>query len=203
MDLKTLNSLIETLYGEVSGYQLSNTARKKLQYYDRSFTYGEVVVESMVSFMKEIRPKKDDVFYDLGSGAGKAVFVAALAFQFQKSVGIELLDDLYLASETALHIYKKQIEPGLLFHPLPQIEFRSGDILREDFSDGDIIFLHATCFHDSMMRVLCRKIEQLKKGARILSVSKTVESPKLRHLTTKSYPFSWGNASLHSYEKVV
>ena len=34
------------------------------------------------------------MFYDLGCGTGKALFIAALCFPFAKCVGIELLEGL-------------------------------------------------------------------------------------------------------------
>lgn len=55
-------------------------------------TYGEVVPASVDSILRYVRPGKDDVFYDLGSGMGKVVFQAHLTTSVGKAVGVELFD---------------------------------------------------------------------------------------------------------------
>lgn len=203
MDLTIVNNIIDTLYDDVSGYDLSYKARKKLEYYDRGFTYGEIVPESVKAFVKSIEPKEGEIFYDLGSGTGKGVLSAALLFPFGKVVGIELLDDLHAAATSVLQRFNREIKPGLVLKKVPQIEFHQGDFLNHDLSDGDILFAHATCFHDGLMRGLAKKLEGLKKGTKLLVVSQTIESPIYRLLARQEYKFSWGDATLHSYEKVV
>lgn len=203
MDLTLVNNIIKTLYDDVKGYDLSYSARKKFEYYDRGFTYGEIVPESVQAFVQEVDPKEGEIFYDLGSGTGKGVLSAALFFPFAKVVGVELLDGLHEASENVLKRFHAEIAPGLVTKKLPIIEFHHADFLAYDMSDADVIFAHATCFHDSLMKSLTKKLEGLKKGARVLVVSKTIESPSYRLTARQEYTFSWGNATLHSYEKVV
>ena len=203
MDLSLVNNIIKTLYDDVKGYDLSYNARRKLDYYDRGFTYGEIVPESVRAFVQAVNPKEGEVFYDLGSGTGKGVISAALLFPFAKVVGVELLDDLHEASINVLRRFHAEIAPGITGKKLPTIEFHRADFLTHDLSDGDVIFAHATCFHDGLMKSLARKLEKMKKGTRVLVVSKTIESPAYHLTARQEYKFSWGNATLHSYEKVV
>ncbi len=203
MDVAIVNNIVETLYDDISGYSLSYNARKKLDHYDRGLTYGEIVPESVKAFVESIGPKDGEIFYDLGSGTGKGVLSTALLFPLGKVVGVELLEDLHAAAASVLQRFNREIKPGLIIEKVPHIEFHQGDFLSHNLSDADIIFAHATCFHEGLMRSLTRKLEGLKKGAKLLVVSKTIESSSYRLLARQEYKFSWGNATLHSYEKVV
>jgi hypothetical protein len=50
--------------------------------------------------LRKINAEPGKVFYDLGSGTGKAVFVARLTQDFSKCIGIEILHSLHLQAET-------------------------------------------------------------------------------------------------------
>ncbi len=203
MDLSIAKSIFETLYQDVQGYNLSFEARKKFEFYDRGLTYGEIVPDSFYEMLKEADPKKGEVFYDLGSGSGKAVIAAALFFPFSKAIGIELLEDLYNGSQYVLERFKKEIQPHLTQEIIPTIQFFHQDFLDFDFSDGDIVFAHATCFHDGQIRRLFHKFDTLKKGARLLLVSKSISLSSFKLVKSGEYPLSWGKATLHLYEKIV
>ena len=56
------------------------------------FAYGEAEIDSFAWVLHHAHPKPGEVFYDLGSGLGKAVILAFLLHDFQKLVGIELLE---------------------------------------------------------------------------------------------------------------
>ncbi|OGK50722.1 hypothetical protein A3B50_04450 [Candidatus Roizmanbacteria bacterium RIFCSPLOWO2_01_FULL_40_42] len=203
MDMSITKSIMDTLYRDIQGYDLSFSARKKLQFHDKGLTYGEIVPESFYKILSQVNPQKDEVFYDLGSGTGKAVLAASLFFPFSKTVGVELLDDLYDASQQVLQRYQKEIIPRLNTSNSPEIKFFQADFLDFDFSDADVIFAHATCFHDGQLRELLHKFEKLKKGARLIIVSKEVDSHSYALTNTSEHPFSWGQATLHFYEKIV
>src|SRR5437868_5484892 len=105
MDLKEVEKIYDTLYHDVNGYTISSIGRKKLSYYDKSLTYGEVTPSAFYDIINQIFPDKNDVFYDLGAGTGKAVILASLLFGFKKSAGVEIIDDLWKASQTILARY--------------------------------------------------------------------------------------------------
>jgi hypothetical protein len=79
---------------------------------DKSLTYGEVEVASFQNILGYTSPHnafnepegilKSRIFYDLGSGTGRAVITAALSpSPFSKVVGIELMPELYELSMEA------------------------------------------------------------------------------------------------------
>ncbi len=201
MDPALAKDIFDTLYGDVRGYELSFSARKKMDYFDRGLTYGEIIPKEFSRMLKEVDPQKGEVFYDLGSGTGKAVIAAALLFPFSKVVGIELLDDLYDASIRVTERLKREVSTQEI--PLPEVKFIQSDFLNSDFSDADIVFAHATCFHEAQFRELLPKFEGLKKGARLLLVSKPIALESFEYIQSSEHPFSWGRATLHSYKKIV
>lgn len=56
---------------------------------------GEVDFKSFCSVLRKINPAPGTMFYDLGSGTGKAVFIARLTQDFARCVGIEILHGLH------------------------------------------------------------------------------------------------------------
>jgi hypothetical protein len=54
-------------------------------------------------------PHNDCVFYDLGSGVGKAVIAASLMYNFTSCCGIEILESLHRGSKWVLEAYEAQV----------------------------------------------------------------------------------------------
>jgi hypothetical protein len=61
----------------------------------QSLIYGEVEFASFSKVLRKISPAPGGVFYDLGSGTGRAVFVARFLHDFKECKGIELLEGLH------------------------------------------------------------------------------------------------------------
>ena len=74
--------IFEELYSKENGYLISKQARKKRGINDKKLTYGEVKFDSFYKIVKGISPTSNKVFYDLGSGNGKAVILASLFGDF-------------------------------------------------------------------------------------------------------------------------
>ena len=61
------------------GKTLSKKEREDLHLQEeKSLIYGEVEFKSFYSILRKINPKPGLIFYDLGSGTGKAVYAARL-----------------------------------------------------------------------------------------------------------------------------
>lgn len=87
------------------GRLVSQDERKKKGLYGRdSLTYGEIDFRSFARVLYRIAPKKGSIFYDLGSGTGKAVFLARILHDFSRCIGIELLEGLH---DEAMNVKKK------------------------------------------------------------------------------------------------
>lgn len=196
MALAVLNSI----YSDTNGFLLSFYERKKKGIYNQSLTYGEIVFNSFYEILKLVNPKKTDVFYDLGCGVGKAVLAAYLLFPFKKCIGVEILNSLYKECQNK----KIMLEKKLLLknrNPKEDIIFIKKDLFDVDFDDGDVFFISTTCFTKEMMNRLALKLEKLKKGTRIITLTFPIPSSKYTIIAKETKQVSWGNSTFYVSEK--
>jgi protein-L-isoaspartate O-methyltransferase len=114
----------------------------------------ELVVQKMLEF-GGLKP--GETMFDLGSGDGRIVFMAAQMFH-ANAIGVELDDDLARQSIERLH--KLGLEKtARIIH---------GDLLKEDYSSADLVtvYLLPSTINDKVKPLLEK---QLKKGARVVS----------------------------------
>ena len=114
----------------------------------------ELVVQKMLEF-GELKP--GETMFDLGSGDGRIVFMAARQFRAQ-AIGVELDNDL--ARQSAERVIKLGIQKNArIIH---------GDLLKQDYSSADLVtvYLLPTSINDKVKPLLEK---QLKKGARVVS----------------------------------
>jgi precorrin-6B methylase 2 len=100
----------------------------------------------------------DEVLYDLGAGDGRVLFIAAHDFG-AKAVGIEVGP-----IQCAL-IWLRAVARGFE----NRIQVRWANFYKADLSDADIVFVYATS--KEVMKLAPHLKKQLKKGARVISVS--------------------------------
>lgn len=175
------------LYATVNGFTLSQRARRARD--SMEFVYGEIDFESFIALMSLCKPDSSTIFYDLGSGTGKAVLACAMVFNVRKSCGIELFDNLYHCAELqrqrlkTFNEYQKKSET---------IVFEQGNFLDVVFDDATLVFINATTFFAEHWLQISRHLEQVRPGAVVVSTSKALAS---RQFTTKRITpvkMSWG-----------
>jgi hypothetical protein len=204
MDLKSATDIFNVLYSDVNGYALSNAARQKLNHYDKSHTYGEVSAESIYRILNEVKPKEGEIFYDLGSGTGKAVIMAALTYPFAKCKGVELLDDLHDGAVSVLKRYDTEIKAHMQDQlDQTEIEFIHANFFECDLRDANVIFVHSTCLDEYTMNKLEEKLAyELLPQTRVVTVTKTFQSDVFDLKKYQEYNMAWGKAIAFFYEKV-
>lgn len=197
-------TILDTIFADVQGYSLSSAGRTRIGHEsDPSFTYGEVTPDAMQAIFDVVQPKEGEVFYDLGSGTGKAVMLAALLAPFAKSVGVEILDELRNSAETSRLRYESEVKPTLPAEKqAQQIEFRLADIFMTDITDADVVFSHCTCFDDALMQRLTEHCEKLKPGARVVTITKGITSPQFETVASFTVHMAWGDATACIYKKI-
>lgn len=200
MDLSHTQTIFSSLYSDIDGYELSRIARKKIGD-DKSYVYGEVTPDAFYQIIKAVEPKEGEVFYDVGSGTGKAVILAAFLLPFSKSIGIEKLDTLYEAAQGIKNRIEVQMKAQIV-KPLPAIEFRHEDALHTNFTDADVIFAHSTCFSYDLLTGIQNKLESVKPGTRIITVTHNLSSPSFRLFKRKEYNFTWGKETVHFHVRI-
>lgn len=197
--------LIE-LYKGVNASAASRKDRKRLNLQEDAFIYGEIAFLSFFNILTKVNPQPDDIFYDLGCGSGKALYTAALYFPFTKVNGIELLPALckkaIARKEKINQLLQKEPYQNLTFLTnLSSIHIIQDNFLNQDFSDGTIIFINATCLSYQTWQQLLDKFQQLKPGAKVIVTSKKIENPQFRLISQSLELMSWGVNSVNVYTK--
>ena len=118
----------------------------------------ELIVEKMLQFANV---KKGEKVFDLGSGDGRIVIIAAEKFG-ANAVGVEFDKDLYQQSSDRI----KRL--GLA----DRAKIIHGDLLEQDYTSADVITVYLLPVSNEKVRPLLEK--QLKKGARIVAHDVTV-----------------------------
>lgn len=202
MDLEEAKKIFNKLYEKVDGRSLSLKGREDKDLKSKSFVYGEVVPDSFYQLLVDVNPQPGQVFYDLGSGTGKAVFLAHLLYDFSHCKGIELVEPLYEASHQVSQMYESEIRPTIIDKVDDRkVTLIQGNFLEYDMSDGDVIFMNSTCFQDDLMEALEVKLECVHANAHIISLSKPLRSPAFHQYKHKMYDFSWGQATAFYHRK--
>ena len=160
-------------------------------------------------FDRKFKEEESGIFYDLGSGTGKAVIAMSLFCPFKKLIGIEYLQglwDLSVRSKAAYDktIFDKHLKYSAIFtiENTNKIEFYNGDFLRQKWNEALIIFANSTCFSPYLMeKVGIKAMIECKAETILITISK-----KLNNLNDDwecRNPFkrlmTWGVASIYIY----
>jgi protein-L-isoaspartate O-methyltransferase len=113
----------------------------------------ETVVEEM---LKLVALKPGEKMFDLGSGDGRIVIMAARKFG-AKATGIEFDEDLFKQSMARIKSLGLT-EKAAIIH---------GDIMAQDYSSADVITVYLLPLSNDKVQPLLEK--QLKKGVRIVA----------------------------------
>jgi protein-L-isoaspartate O-methyltransferase len=100
--------------------------------------------------------KAGEKMYDLGSGDGRIVIMAAEKFHAD-AVGIELDKELWRQSTDQIQSLRLQKVAKII----------NGDILQQDYSSADLITVYLLPLSNDKVRPILER--QLKKGARVVA----------------------------------
>ena len=184
-------AVLDKIYAGISGFGI---AEKEVNFIKKSggaATYGEIKFDSAQKLLDYLKPTKDDVFYDLGSGVGKFVIQTYLTTDVKKSCGIELSGTRYELAVKAL----ATMEAEKLFDPLRDLRFKNANIITSDFSDATIIFLCSTCYSDELMQKITDKFQKLKPGVKIASLREFKNPVNFKKIDTLHLPMTWSESS--------
>ena len=165
--------------------------------HDDSFWYESKSYYLNWLYLRPTRLAATDVVYDIGCGAGRLLFVAAL-HRVKRCVGLELSERLCeLARNNA----------AKLRLPHPPIEIRQADASQEDYSEGTV-FLMCNPFGASTLETVLAKIrsslETHPRPIRLMYIH-----PERDHLALfakcdwlektdeKTFPGAWGIPALY------
>jgi SAM-dependent methyltransferase len=201
--------IFNALFQGFDAASVSKAERKRLRIDSDEFVYGEIEFPSFIAILESVEPKEYENFYDLGCGTGKAVFAASLCYDFDKTVGIELLPGLYnIANRQVENLQRIIAVHGPKFaasyqNKINNISFINDDILNCDISDADIVFINATCFNPTTWVAIVQKLLELKVGTRVIMTTKRLDNEAFRTIYNSQYLMSWGMNSVNAYEKII
>ena len=202
--IKNTRVFLSNLYHNIDAHLISSNTRKALDITDPAYTYGEINFFSFAAALKVCNPQAGEIFYDIGSGAGKTVFASALLYDFSKTCGIEALDILHQLSLKQLELFKIHIKKYKFFSTRKfNINFIAQDLVSTYFLDADIIFVNATCYIGELWDNLQEKIHQLKIGSRIILASKRLPNEQYILIDSQIAITSWGTSSVFIYKKIA
>lgn len=180
------------LYESVDGFSLSKQARASGDAFE--YTYGEIEFLSFIALISLTHPDQNTVFYDLGSGTGKAVLACAMVFDMRSCCGVELFESLYDASvRQQKHLARL---PGYEAKA-KTISFIHDDFLNVDLSSATLIFINSTAFVGETWQLLNQRLVETAVGATIITISKKLTSTVFAITRTTHINMSWGIATVY------
>nr|CCA26528.1 conserved hypothetical protein [Albugo laibachii Nc14] len=142
--------------------------------------------------------ENEAVFYDLGSGTGKAVLAASLLYNFNKVIGIEALESLNTFAKKRAAKLKDLAKSHCI---VSSIEFWHGSFLETDWTDGTVVFCHGTCFSDSEWTSISLAAEKLKQGSYVITASQILKSALFEVIKSERIKASWGMANIYIHRR--
>ncbi len=190
-------SVYHHLYAHVDGFALSRDARRPRDAME--YVYGEIDFIPFIALLSLTKPDANTVFYDLGSGTGKAVLACAMVFNVRESHGVELFGSLHHAacqqqqSLARLPNYVKKAKT---------IYFTEGDFLQANVSNATLIFINATGFFGQTWDAISQLMEQNTHDLTVITTSKALKSKAFIVTKTTTLQMSWGIVTAYIQRRV-
>jgi len=188
----------QTLFSDIDGFNLSRQSR--VPYNAIEYTYGEIDFIPFIALLTLTKTNSNTVFYDLGSGIGKAIFAAAMVFHVKKACGIEILRPLH---EAALQQQQRLGQFSQYAEIAHNIHWINADFLTTDITDATVVFINATAFFGERWILVCHYLKQLKPGAYIISTSKQLFDAQLLLIKKTPIQMSWGVVNAYIHQKIA
>lgn len=172
-----------------------------------NFVYGEVVLEPFYDFLSRSseaylpQSSSSRKYYDLGSGTGKSVFIAALTGKFSFAGGCEILECLHGVATTVVEDYREMIEPmtnamNNSNNKTTELRVDLDDIFSVErvrmWSQCEYVFCNCLTWEDEQMETLARAAEHLKERSIFVTVLLPLPSEKFEVIAEEECLFSWG-----------
>jgi len=160
---------ITELYRNVSGFISYQPGEKETAQLEKVFlTYGEILFPSFNKVIQRMDINENDVFYDLGSGAGKSALQFFLKTPVKKVIGIEANK---LRSDSSLKIYKQvKREFPELFEGDRILKCLPSNFLEVDISDATIVYICSTCFNTELLSDIGKIVDKCPNIKYLISI---------------------------------
>lgn len=188
--------LFERIYRDVDGFSLSFSARKNKNAIE--YTYGEVEFIPFIALLSLIKLESTAVFYDLGSGVGKAVLACAMVYPVKKSVGIEIFPQL--CNSAREQITKLAMIPGYE-KAAAGINFILDDFNTANLDEATHIFINSTTLIGETWEKLSVRLNYLPNLKFVITTSKPLAVSGFSLITQTEIEMSWGLVLAYIHER--
>ena len=194
------------------GKALSKRQRDNEKLRGVHLAYSEIRFESFAIVLKKIQSKyggfqePGGIFYDLGSGLGKAVFGATLLYQWQRCTGVEVLEMLHDGARELADKWDRT-KDGLLYLTEGQrqtvIDLMNEDFLHSDLnlSDATLVYMNSTTFEQDMLIKLASKCEKMADHTFVVTHTKRLPSIHFNVMEECRLMQSWGECSVFIHQR--
>lgn len=146
-----------------------------------SLTYGTTGAQAIHDALVRIAAGPKDKFLDIGCGCGLPVHVAAGLVKLAR--GVEIVPPMVDFAR------RSSVELGF-----SNTEFEAANIRDLDIDDVDIVYLAGTTMTLELRTIISQKLEQLRPGALVISLTYAARSEHLVLVDKFRLPFSWWNS---------
>ena len=139
-----------------------------------SLTYGEAEFVPLFEMLAHVGMPAGSLMVDLGSGTGRMVLCASLAFPELRGVrGIELVPQLHDGAVTA----HRHVSAAAAARKMPcaPVELLCADMLEATWSDADLVLSTSLCFSSTLVALLHERARELRPGARFLCMQSSFD----------------------------
>ncbi len=188
--------VFDELYKNIDGFALSREARCNQD--APEFVYGEIEFLPFIALLSLTKPNKETVFFDLGSGTGKAIIACALVYPIKKSVGIELFVQL---NSCAYNLVNKLTTIHGYSATAAKIKCVRGDYYTADLKEATLIFVNSTALLGETWEKLCVLIDSLPHLQTVITTSKPLLSTTFNSISATKVEMSWGVISAYIHTR--
>lgn len=168
-------------------YLWQNPYRASRKYWQEA-NYGETPLSVFEIIGNKVGLKAKDTFVDLGAGRGRGVFFMHRRFGC-KAVGIERVP-VFVNKANDL---KRKFE-------IVGVDFCEKDLATLPSLKGTVFYAAWTCFSSELIEAMTRLFERLPKGAKVVTASEQVPSPRCKLVDSFTAPFAWGEGEIYVHE---
>lgn len=193
-----------SLTDDLQRHATTNDGDQRHHHTEDSLVYGEIDLQGFCDLlMNDIPHDSTDIFYDLGSGSGKAVFAARFVGDFQECVGIELLHNLHELASSVRSLYKFLYQHKLIHQ---NVQFVCSDLLDCDgwWKDGTVVYVPNLLFDDNLKNQIAEKAVKLKAGAHLICLKKfdsAAFNSAFDLVKERPVAMSWGESNVYIYQR--
>ena len=137
--------------------------------------YGEILPQAARRLLRWFALDRDDVFADLGSGAGRLVIQAACETPVGRALGIELSADRHRAALAARRTIAAAMPDPARW--LARVELRNEDLRHSDLRAVTHAWLAATTWSAALLADALRQLDAQATRLRTLVVTRPLPPP--------------------------